>query len=73
MKTMKLGKLLKKLFNPKPTDGYVSDIDEFLTDFEKNNPENPHAAKERLKHEKIAYRRDNPAPKNTDDKIWKSF
>ena len=70
---MKLGKLLKRIFNPRPIEGYVSDVDNFLEKFDAENPEDKYAAQEREKHERVAYLRDTEVQENVNEKIWKAF
>jgi len=70
---MKLGKLLKRIFNPRPIEGYVSDIDKFLKKFDAEHPENKYAAKAREASERVARRRDTPVQQDINKKIWKEF
>lgn len=70
---MNLGKLLKRIFNPRPIEGYVSEVDVFLEKFDTENPENQHAAQEREKHERIAHLRDTAVEQDINEKIWKDF
>ncbi len=70
---MKLGKWLKKLLNPRPTDNYVSEIDKFLEKFDATHTENPTALAEKQKHQRIAYLRDNTVKKSIDSAVWKDF
>lgn len=70
---MKFGKFLKKLFNPRPIDNYVSEIDKFLENFDRTHPEDPYALAEKIKYQRIAYMRDNKVEKNIDSVLWKDF
>lgn len=70
---MKFGKLLKRIFNPRPIEGYVSEIDTFLEKFDAEHPEDKYAAQERKKFERINHLRDHPVKQNVDEKIWKEF
>lgn len=70
---MKLGKLFKRIFNPRPIDHYVSDIDTFLKTYNSTHPINPTEQAEKQKHNRIAYLRDNVVTTDIDQIIWKDF
>lgn len=70
---VKLGKLLKKIFNPRPIDNFVSEIDVFLQNFDATHPANPSVEAEKQKHQKTAYLRDHAVKKDVGKVIWKDF
>jgi len=70
---MNLGKLLKRIFNPRPVENYVSDVDMFLEKFDAENAEDQYATQERQKHERIAKFRDTAIDADEKNKLWEEF
>lgn len=70
---MKLGKLLKRWFNPRPIENYVSSIDQFLEKFDATHPASPTATAEKEKYDRIFYLRDHPVKQDINKIIWKDF
>lgn len=52
---------------------YVSPYDKFLFGFDAQHEKTLSQMKEILKHQRIAFLRDNPVEKNEDGEIWSAF
>jgi hypothetical protein len=61
---MNIGDKLKKIFNPKPIAGFVSEIDEFLEEFNRTHPLSQSQIDEVNKHKRVAELRDKPVQDN---------
>lgn len=57
----------------KKTVGYVSDIDQCLTEFDKTHPLTESQQAEIKKYQRIAQLRDDPNAQKLEDEIWKGF
>lgn len=70
---LNLGKFLKRIFNKRPTEGYVSEVDQLLADFDRNHEKTPSQIAEIKKHERVFRLRDYPEEEDLDSKIWAGF
>lgn len=59
--------------NNKINKHYISETDVFLTEIRDKIPESESQRKERLKHERVAYLRDNEENQEKESGIWEDF
>lgn len=69
-----LKKLFKLLFGPKVIKNYVSDIDQFLQDFDKKNTHKSKSQRDEInRHKIIKQKRDHVTKSTGNNNLWNEF
>jgi len=61
------------ILDRKPTNLFVSEIDQYLAEFDKTHELSKSQRDEIKKHQRVFTLRDNPESQISDDQIWEQF